>query len=43
MVARDMLEAGKTIQLFRLRKRVRMMKVMDDIRKQGGVAYPQDK
>jgi hypothetical protein len=31
------------MQLFRLRKRVRMIGVMDDIREQGGVEYPQDK
>lgn len=42
-VAKDILEAKKESAIVPLEESVRMMRVMDDIRKQGGVEYPQDK
>lgn len=42
-VAKDILEAKKESAIVPLEETVRMMRVMDDIRKQGGVEYPQDK
>ncbi len=42
-VARDLFEGRKESAIIPLAETVRMMRVMDDIRKQGGVRYPQDK
>jgi dihydrodiol dehydrogenase / D-xylose 1-dehydrogenase (NADP) len=42
-VAKDILEGKKESAIIPLAETVRMMRVMDDIRKQGGVGYPQDK
>ncbi len=42
-VAKDILEGKKESAIIPLAETLRMMRVMDDIRKQGGVEYPQDK
>lgn len=42
-VAKDILERKKESAIIPLAEMVRMMRVMDDIRKQGGVRYPQDR
>jgi dihydrodiol dehydrogenase / D-xylose 1-dehydrogenase (NADP) len=42
-VAGDLLEGRKESAIIPLGETVRMMRFMDDIRKQGGVEYPQDK
>jgi len=42
-VARDLLEERKESAIVPLRETVRIMRVMDDIRMQCGVEYPQDK
>jgi predicted dehydrogenase len=42
-VAKDILEGKEESAIILLRETVRIMRVMDDIRKQGGVRYPQDK
>ena len=41
-VAKDVLEGRKGNLIMPLEETVRMMRVMDGIRKQGGVVYPQD-
>lgn len=42
-VAKDVLEGRKESSVVPLAESVRMMKVMDEIRRQGGVVYPQDR
>jgi dihydrodiol dehydrogenase / D-xylose 1-dehydrogenase (NADP) len=41
-MAMDVLDGGKESAVVPLQESVRMMGVMDEIRKQGGVVYPQD-
>ncbi|PMD34231.1 NAD(P)-binding protein [Hyaloscypha variabilis F] len=41
-VAKDVLEGRKESSVVPLAESVRMMKIMDEIRRQGGVVYPQD-
>jgi dihydrodiol dehydrogenase / D-xylose 1-dehydrogenase (NADP) len=41
-VAKDILAGKKESQVVPLAESLRTMKVMDEIRKQGGVKYPQD-
>ena len=41
-VAKDVLEGRKENLIMPLEETVRVMRVMDGIRKQGGVVYPQD-
>lgn len=41
-VARDVLDGKKENDVVPLRETIRMMKVMDEVRKAGGVVYPQD-